>query len=228
MSSPYVINVQCIDQLPSLKVQLHRYGVLCIRGLGQLTGDQFDRLVTNHFINIREQIKTYSVSGSKYATEVSHDGMLGSDWMPLHRDIEGEASFLYNHHNGHTAITKFVDMAYPPQAIIDYVNSNNIQAFETSYAGFRDDPTMAMRVDRGPMVRDHRGTPVLMYSQTSTLIPDTIDRQPLDQLIESRPVIEHHWQPYDIVVWDNVRMIHGRTHCSKDRVMWRICTVYRK
>lgn len=170
---------------------------------------------------------------------ISDTGLFGDQDLPWHNDFSyGEGGFfgtlLCNRRNGEAAATSFVDMAEAAAALPDdererlrSLTGHYFLPAEMMSDFYSDRQERSMKRARSmrPLVFDHpaTGKPVLYFS------PGTLRRVrggevDIDRLIaHCEPLAwDHHWQPNDVLLYDNFRVMHRRPPFIGQRELWRI------
>ena len=170
---------------------------------------------------------------------ISDTGLFGDQDLPWHNDFSyGEGGFfgtlLCNRRNGEAAATSFVDMEVACAALPD-----DEQARLRSLTGYyflpadlmsdfyssKQERSMKRARSVRPLVFDHprSGRPVLYFS------PGTLRRVrggevDVDRLIRHCESFawDHRWQPNDVLLYDNFRVMHRRPPFIGERELWRI------
>ncbi len=170
---------------------------------------------------------------------ISEEALFARDEVPWHNDWSyGAGNFvgtiLYNHRNAEIAPTYFVDMATACAALSGeemerlrsivghYFPPENLQS--TCFTPRQLRVLNRARASR-PFVFDHpaSGQPVLYFSP-GTLQDITDGEADIAALIThceqfTRP---HCWQPNDVLIYDNLRLMHRRPAFQGSRTLWRI------
>jgi alpha-ketoglutarate-dependent taurine dioxygenase len=185
------------------------------------------------------------LEGERHAKEhpaiqvISETGLFGDGDLPWHNDFSyGEGNFfgtlLCNRKNGAAAATSFVDMARACEALPED-EQNRLRSVIGHYYlpasmmsdFFSDHQERSMKRARSarPFIFDHpvKGEPVLYFS------PGTLRRVrggdiDVDSLIAhcERFAWDHEWQPNDVLLYDNFRVMHRRPPFFGERELWRI------
>lgn len=170
---------------------------------------------------------------------ISDKGLFGDQDLPWHNDFSyGEGDFfgtlLCNRQNGEAAATSFVDMeaacaALPnkEQERLRTLKGHYFLPAELMSDFYSAEQERSMKRARSvrPLVFDHpeSGRPVLYFS------PGTLRRVrggevDIDALIHHCEQLawDHHWQPNDVLLYDNFRVMHRRPPFVGERELWRI------
>lgn len=170
---------------------------------------------------------------------ISDTGLFGDQDLPWHNDFSyGEGDFfgtlLCNRKNGEAAATSFVDMAVAAAALPseecarlrDVTGHYYLPAAMMSdFYSDKQERSMKRARSMRPLVFDHpaTGRPVLYFS------PGTLRRVrggdvDIEGLITHCEALafDHHWQPNDVLLYDNFRVMHRRPPFVGKRELWRI------
>lgn len=170
---------------------------------------------------------------------IGETGLFGDQDLPWHNDFSyGEGEFvgtlLSNREGGHLATTRFVDMEVAAATLPDE-ERERLRGLTGHYflpAAMMSDfytegqeRQMKRARSKRPLVFDHpaTGRPVLYFSPGTLrrVTGGDVDIQALLQHCEKH-AFEHHWQPGDILLYDNYRMMHARGPFQGQRTLWRI------
>lgn len=170
---------------------------------------------------------------------VSTDGLFGQDEVPWHNDWSyGRGAFfgtlLYNRENAHIAPTRFVDMeiacAKLPVAERDRLRSvtghySPPQHLATECFSPRQLRALRRVKASRPFVFDHpsTGRPVLYFSP-GTLRDVSGGPADVPALIRHCEPLAwpHSWAADEVLLYDNLRLMHCRPAFRGRRVLWRI------
>lgn len=170
---------------------------------------------------------------------VSETGLFGDQDLPWHNDFSyGEGDFygtlLSNRKNGEAAMTSFVDMA-EACAALPTKEQNRLRslighyylpaAMMSDFYSDRQERSIKRVRSARPLVFEHPATgKTILYFSPGTLRRvrgGDVDVEALIQHCE-RFAWDHHWQPNDILVYDNFRVMHRRPPFVGERELWRI------
>ncbi len=170
---------------------------------------------------------------------ISDTGLFGDQDLPWHNDFSyGEGGFfgtlLCNRRNGEAAATSFVDMEVAAATLPDkererlrtltghyFLPAELMSDFYSS----KQERSMKRARSMRPLVFNHpaSGRPILYFS------PGTLRRVrggevDVDGLIRHCEQLawDHHWQPNDVLLYDNFRVMHRRPPFVGKRELWRI------
>lgn len=170
---------------------------------------------------------------------ISDTGLFGDQDLPWHNDFSyGEGGFfgtlLCNRKNGEAAATSFVDMGVAAAALPDEERERLRSltghyflpaAMMSDFYSDKQERSMKRACSARALVFDHpeSGRPVLYFS------PGTLRRVrggdvDIDGLIHhcENFAWDHRWQPNDVLLYDNFRVMHRRPPFEGERELWRI------
>ncbi|MEZ5933162.1 MAG: TauD/TfdA family dioxygenase [Alphaproteobacteria bacterium] len=170
---------------------------------------------------------------------ISETGLFGDQDLPWHNDFSyGEGDFfgtlLANRKNGAAAATSFVDMATAcaalPEAEQERLRSLTGHYFlpaDLMSDFYSDGQERSMKRARSarPLVFDHPATGrTVLYFSPGTLRRVRGGEVDIEALIAhcEQFAWDHLWQPNDILLYDNFRVMHRRPPFRGERELWRI------
>ena len=163
--------------------------------------------------------------------ELSNDGLFGTDDVDWHNDWSyGRGNFfgtiLCNRRNGHLAPTEFCDMKNAPEELFDLYSgevgrySPPVDLHEKCFTPKQLRILEKQAVTR-PFEIEHITTGErLFYCSLATIRDCERDLTPVRDWVEENK-FTWDWKENDILVWDNLRMIHRRPAFTGDRLLWR-------
>jgi alpha-ketoglutarate-dependent taurine dioxygenase len=171
------------------------------------------------------------LNAMKTVQEVSNNGLFGdtdvhwhNDWSYGRGDYFGTA--LYNVCNADLSDTWFQDMSKLPK---DYYQNFTDkkgyylppQQFSYCFTDRQHHMILKQRICRD-FVFDHpvTGEPVL-YCSPGTLQQPHPDISSVISYSDTHAYI-HKWKPRDLLLWDNLKMMHKRQSFVGQRLLWRI------
>lgn len=194
----------------------------------QLSLDQFEEIAHS----LGKPLVTFKHVINKHGTvqELSSTELFGANELDWHNDLSYTTgsffgSILYNHKNAHLAETWFMDMAKMPKEFYndfkEYVGeycppSEHINCFND-----RQQAILKKQKITRPFVftrpdSDH----TVLYCSPGTIHNKDVDLSKIINYAEKHSY-KHQWQDGDLLIWDNLRMMHKRPAFDGDRVLWR-------
>jgi alpha-ketoglutarate-dependent taurine dioxygenase len=186
------------------------------------------------------------LEGERYAREsnpaiqvISETGLFGDQDLPWHNDFSyGEGDYygtlLANRKNGGAAATSFVDMA-EACAALPKDEQHRLRSLTGHYYlpaammsdFYSDKQERSMKRARSarPFVFEHPSTgETVLYFSPGTLRRVRGGDVDVEALIRhcERFAWDHHWQPNDVLLYDNFRVMHRRPPFVGERELWRI------
>ena len=186
------------------------------------------------------------LEGERYARKshpaiqvISETGLFGDQDLPWHNDFSyGEGDFygtlLANRKNGAAAATSFVDMAEAcaalPKAEQERLRSLIGHYFlptaiMTDFYSDKQERSMKRARSARPFVFEHPATgKTVLYFSPGTLRRVRGGDVNVERLIQHCEAFawDHHWQPNDVLLYDNFRVMHRRPPFIGERELWRI------
>lgn len=209
------------------KILLER-GLIVIRN-ACLEVDDFEELTnkmgkslvtTKHVLNKARTIQ-----------ELSNKGLFSNGDVGWHNDWSyGRGNYfgtiLHNVKNGHLSPTWFCDTSNAPNDLKNiYKNSigkyyppadlHNLCFTEKQLALLKK-----QKITR-PFITNHHITgEEILYCSINTIQENKVDLKPFESWIEENAYM-HNWQDNDVLIWDNLKMIHKRVAFEGERLLWR-------
>lgn len=170
---------------------------------------------------------------------ISDTGLFGDQDLPWHNDFSyGEGGFfgtlLCNRRNGEAAATSFVDMAVAAAALptaerkrLRAVTGHYYlpAAMMSDFYSDKQERSMNRARSTRPLVFDHPVTGrAVLYFSPGTLRRVRGGEVDVGGLIRHCEAFafDHRWQPNDVLIYDNFRVMHRRPPFEGKRELWRI------
>ncbi len=170
---------------------------------------------------------------------ISETGLFGDQDLPWHNDFSyGEGNFfgtlLANRKNGEAAATSFIDMASACAALPEEEQDRLRSLIGHYYLPaammsdfYSDTQERSMKRARSarPLVFEHPSTgKTVLYFSPGTLRRVRGGEVDVEALIKhcERFAWDHRWQPHDVLLYDNFRVMHRRPPFVGERELWRI------
>lgn len=163
--------------------------------------------------------------------ELSNNGLFSNGDVDWHNDWSyGRGNYfgtiLYNVKNAHLSPTWFCDMSKAPQELKDMykdavgsyyppIHLHN-QCFTEKQLRLLE----KQKITRPFNIKHHITGEDILYCSISTLRDNELDLQPIIDWIEDNSYM-HEWKENDILIWDNLKMIHKRVAFEGERLLWR-------
>lgn len=225
--NPYIIDYENIN-VTDLTKKLLVHGLIHIKCDKPLSLDEFKKIRLNKPLIA----KRHTLDNERHVQYVSDKGLFSNDDVDWHNDWSyGTGNYfgttLYNHKNGHLSTTDFVDMR---KAYQRYDDKEYLKNTTGSYFPPQDlhescfTPRMLKILERAKVSRQfahvhHATGDTVMYFSPGTLQTD-IDVRNLIEHCEN-DIYKHHWQDNDILIYDNIRVMHRRHAFDGERELWR-------
>jgi len=204
------------------------------------TPDAFKVLVMYHgeFFSTEKHI----LDDEGYIQLVSHDGLFERDEVPWHNDWsygvgQYNGTALYNFFGGHLTPTWFIDMKKAYDELPDkekyenvigtYFPPENLQDkcfTERQLRYLRKNKTQRPFIIEHPITKDK-----MLYFSPGSLIETNVAVD-IEELTKHCEQFEYpiHWKDNEILLYDNLRMMHRRDAFEGERILWRIQFNYEK
>jgi len=217
------------SEATNLKEKLNEHGLIIIKNA---------ELSIKHFEEISNSLgkplitDKHVINENRTIQKLSNDGLFGNDDVDWHHDWSyGRGNYfgtiLYNVKNAHLSPTWFCDMSkvpdelyfkypfaegeyYPPQHLHNNCfTEKQLRILEKQ------------KVRRKFQFKHHITGERILYCSLGTLRNhDIYDTKPIKDWIEENSY-KHEWEPNEILIWDNLKMIHKRSAFKGDRLLWR-------
>jgi alpha-ketoglutarate-dependent taurine dioxygenase len=223
------INTINYEEVTANKIieELQDNGVVCLEGANlsikdyqQLTESLGKPLITENHI----------LDDKRFVQELSETGLFGDGDVEWHCDWSyGRGNYfgtmLYNVEGGELANTVFFDMTEFPNDFYQQYKEDVGDYFPPKkyYEVFTEKQMKLLeriRVKR-PFVFPHPTTgDTVLYCSPVTLQKPHPDIDPIIKYAD-RNSVAHQWKPGQILIWDNLRVMHKRGAFEGHRLMWR-------
>ncbi len=217
-----MVNYGALKSGTDLKELLQREGLIIIRR-ANLSLNQFKALAES----LGTPLKTEKHTVHDYVQIVSNKGLFEDKEVDWHNDWsygrgKYHGTILCNVNSGHLANTIFADMAKAPKELKEKYKKEYGEYFppqelhDKCFTEKQIKLLKKMRVRR-PFVFTHNDLEIL-YCSLGTTDKDFSDVREWADTYN----YEHYWRPGDILVWDNLRMMHKRPAFKGERTLWRV------
>jgi len=170
---------------------------------------------------------------------ISETGLFGDQDLPWHNDFSyGEGDFfgtlLCNRRHGELAATSFVDMA-TAYAALPTDEQHRLRsltgqyflpaAMMSDFYSDRQERSMTRSRATRPLAFDHPVTGrTVLYFSPGTLRRVRGGEVDIEGLIAhcEHFAWDHRWQPHDVLLYDNFRVMHRRPPFEGQRELWRV------
>ena len=168
---------------------------------------------------------------SRTVQELSNTGLFGDGDVDWHHDWSyGRGNYfgtiLYNVKNAELSPTWFCDMSKAPDhlkqlykdAIGRYYPPTHLH--NTCFTEKQLRLLEKQKVSRPFVINHHITGEEILYCSVSTIRENDLDLSPIIEWVEENSY-KHEWEENDILVWDNLKMIHKRVAFEGERLLWR-------
>lgn len=171
------------------------------------------------------------INENRTVQELSNTGLFGKDIVDWHNDWSyGRGNYfgtiLYNFKNAHLSPTWFCDMSKLPQDFYKKYEKNigvyyppvNLQnqCFTEKQLKILE----KQKVSRDFVHTHHVTGERILYCSPGTIQNCNEDLSDIIQYAEENSYC-HTWDSNDILIWDNLKMMHKRNSFEGERVLWR-------
>ena len=158
-----------------------------------------------------------------------------------HTNTSFHGSLLYNKKNGHKSVTSF---CHTPD-LLSFIEEEECLKLKESY-GYHTLNNRLYRLNSSdykvlvnfkryktsennqpvskPMVINTIRKKSALYLSPSTLkyVDNDLNFSKYIKLIDKVEHYNHHWEPHDILIYDNQSLLHKRQSFSGERILWRV------
>lgn len=171
------------------------------------------------------------VNENRTVQELSNTGLFGSNTVAWHNDWSyGRGNYygtiLYNVKNAHLSPTWFCDMSKLPDRFYKkYENEVGFYYPPTNLQNqcFTEKQLKILekqKISRKFVHTHHVTGEKVLYCSPGTIQNCNIDLSDIIEYTEENSYC-HKWEENDILIWDNLKMMHKRNSFEGDRLLWR-------
>jgi alpha-ketoglutarate-dependent taurine dioxygenase len=228
--TPYTIKYEDIDS-KNLKKDLLTHGLLYIPCKNALSIDEYKKITSK--LGKALIAKKHTLDDDRHVQYVSDKGLFSNTDVDWHNDWSyGSGDYfgtvLYNNKNGHLSTTDFVDMQQAYNMYLDKEYLENTCGDYFPPQGLHEScftPRMLKILERARVTRKFAHTHHItgnkvLYFSPGTLQSD-VDIAHLVDYCEQQEIYKHNWQDNDILIYDNIRVMHRRHAFEGERELWR-------
>jgi alpha-ketoglutarate-dependent taurine dioxygenase len=202
-------------------------GLIIIKN-ANLTVDKFEEIAHS----LGKPLTTFKHVINKQGTvqELSASELFGTDELDWHNDLSYTTgsfygSILYNHKNAQLAETWFMDMAALPKEFYEeFKDTVGEYCPPEEYISCFNERQQAIlkkqKISRPFVFTRPESTSTVLYCSPGTINNKDVDLSKVVAYAEQHSY-KHKWEDDDLLIWDNLRMMHKRLAFSGDRVLWR-------
>jgi len=171
------------------------------------------------------------INENRTVQELSNTGLFGTNIVDWHNDWSyGRGNYfgtiLYNVKNAHLTPTWFCDMSkLPEEFYIKYENNIGYyyppinlqnQCFTEKQLRVLEKQKISRKFVHTHHVTGER----VLYCSPETIQECELDLSDIISYAEENSYC-HKWEPNDILIWDNLKMMHKRSSFEGHRLLWR-------
>jgi len=213
----------------TLKTDLLDKGLVKIKMDRQLTIEEFEGIV--EILGKPLVTDKHVLNENRTVQELSNTGLFGDGDVDWHHDWSyGRGNYfgtiLHNVKNAELSPTWFCDMSKAPDSL-KYIYKDAVGEYypPTHLQGqcFTEKQLRILKkqaVTRPYIINHHVTGEEILYCSIGTLQNHDWVLTPLREWIEENAYV-HMWEPYDILIWDNLKMNHKRVAFEGERLLWR-------
>ena len=203
----------------------------------------------NLFSNSVSSTKRFFYNTDKEVLEVSEKKMFGKSAMNWHKDMsyidnEYYGTLLYNLNNDNTTSTQFVFTekssfvndynsfeygAYSGNTLLSDNEPNTLKVFKSHYklrkrfANFNPD-SLSMKPVKRQFIITHPITKqkFIYFSPGTVLSKNEIINKIQKDIIQLNKQYNHRWSKNDILIFDNLQLMHKRDQVNQERQLLRL------
>lgn len=211
-----------------LKEELLDNGLIIIRD-ADISLEEFEKLA--HSLGKPLVTDRHVLNESRTVQELSETGLFGSGDVYWHNDWSyGRGNYfgtvLRNVKNAELSPTWFVDMSEVPVEFFDlYADAVGhyyppISLHDVCFTEKQLELLKKQNVSR-PFDFEHPVTGErVLYCSPGTIQDNEYDLIPVIEWAEANAYV-HQWEPNDMLIWDNITMMHKRVAFQGERLLWR-------
>lgn len=218
-----------INNLQNLKQDLLKYGLVKISSPKTLTLNEFENIANS----LGKPLVTdkHVLNDARTVQELSNKGLFSNGEVNWHNDWSyGRGNYfgtiLHNVKNAELSPTWFCDMSKAPKYLFDlykdavghYSPPTHLhnQCFTEKQLRLLE----KQKISRPFVIKHHITGENILYCSISTIQNNQLDLYPIVNWIEEN-AYKHEWEKNDILIWDNLKMIHKRVAFEGERLLWR-------
>jgi len=213
----------------SLLNLMHEHGLLIIKNAPPLEKNEYTALISKLgklLIGAK-----HTIDDDRCVQLLSNDELFGVDEVVWHNDWSyGRGNYfgtaLLNVENAQLSNTSFLDMSKLPKNLIEqYKNVNGLYhpPVDLKHCFSEREWKILERVKQNrPMIFNHPITgEELLYCSPGTQQNIEIDLSDIIKYANNNSYV-HTWEKGDLLIWDNLKMMHKREQFNGTRKLWRI------
>lgn len=222
------IDFEELKCLKEIKFLIYKHGLVIVKNT-DLSLENFDLFINT--LGEPLSVKKHYLNKNRTVQNVSNTGLFSNNYVEWHNDWSyGTGDYfgtaLYNAYNADLATTSFVDMSKLPDFFYNF--------YKNKKASYELPPSLSSCVTSAqfkfinkikkerPMVFNHPITKEkLLYCSPGTIVNPPSYLYKLIRYVENIKY-DHIWQKNDLLLIDNLKMMHKRQSFVGSRILWRI------
>ena len=227
--TPKIYDITAFDKL-DLQEELLKYGLIVFKGNRSLSVADYEQMSTR--LGRLVHTKNHALNDSRSIHIVSESEAFENGHVEWHNDWSyGRGNYygtmLYNKLNGGKSTTDFVDMKdayerYPDKEQLETQEGSYFPPDIYDYCFTEQEKRIIEKTKKTRQFAHthHKTGDKVLYFSPGTLQTD-ID---VSHLIEhcEKNIYAHQWEPNDILIYDNIRVMHRRHAFTGSRTLWRV------
>ena len=193
--------------------------------------DSLGNLVLENDTNINKEQFLKLQFENRTVQELSNNGLFGEGEVDWHHDWSyGRGNYfgtvLCNVKNAHLSETWFCDMSKAPTELKN-LYKNSVGRYyppqhlhDTCFTEKQLRILEKQKVERPFIIKHHVTGEEILYCSIGTIQDTEEDLDPIRDWVEEN-CIKYEWEPHDILLWDNLKMMHKRFAFEGTRFLWR-------
>ena len=221
--------IRSIDNVEKIRNEFIEHGFVHIN-VGKVTVD-IVKQISKYFGELKTFKQETYMGEEKQVLKVSEDAILSSNAVDWHRDMcydpeECHGSLLAFIECDTETYTEFVDCNIAWDHL-DKETQDYLKTVTSTYAGkpiwWDTRPDLLKDAISRVIGYEHPITgQTTLYFSPETMVHIDKPFQTRDYVLHCEPfAFKHYWHPGDILVYDNIRMLHRRPAFNCHRVLWR-------
>ena len=226
------VNYGDLESGINLKTLLYEHGLIHIKNDQPLTINEFSQFAKTFGKPLTTE--KHVLDNDRIVQEVSSNELFKNTQVDWHNDWSyGRGNYfgvtLYNKSNGSLAPTHFIDMKVALEAYDEIDSLKDVTGYyyppKDLHYCFTEKQLQLLKKQNihRPIIFEHHVTgEKVLYFSPGTLYKTNIPLN-VNELFEHCCQFswQHEWKDNDIIIYDNIRVMHKRNAFTGERVLWR-------